>query len=474
MEDADTSHFLAVDLGADSGRVILGTLSSSKLSLETVSRFPTKGTYMFNTLRWNVVRFWEEIKKGLSIVAGKKKINLKGIGVDSWGVNLVYLTGDRELAAIPFHYRDDLINTGDERMRVTLDMDRVFSITGIQELKVNGLVHLFGVKKLYPGVLKRTRSIIMIPDYFNYLLTGRLATEYTNATTTQFFDAKQKKFSEELLKPLDIETSVFPEMLEPGTLIGPLHREVQLETGLGPVNVYTVASHDTGSAIVGVPAEGDNWAYLSSGTWSLLGIELKTPIITIRARKFNFTNEGGAFGTIRLLKNVMGLWLLQKCKEIWEKESNKMFSYQELSGEAEKETTDAIIDIDAPEFLNPRNMVEAIEQHCRENGQKTPETRGQIVRCIYQSLARKYQEVISQLEEVTGKKIERLYIVGGGSQDDLLNQIIAGTLKIEVCIGPVEATAAGNIMLQAYATGVVSGLSEIREIIRNSFTRYDH
>jgi len=462
--------FIAIDLGADSGRIVLGTLKGHHLVIDEVHRFPTKGFDDDGCFRWDLPEYWKEVKTGFKKVSLDTNLDIQGIGVDSWGVNLVYLDGEDELVCPPFHYRDDLIHTGDSQMRKSLDMDRVYEITGIQEVKYNGLVHLFGIKELYPEVLERTRSIVMIPDYFNFLLTRKLYTEYTNATTTQFFDAYEKSFSSEILRPLDLTPQTFPGTNNPGKMISILDESVQREVGLGPVPVWSIASHDTASAVLGVPAVGENWAFLSSGTWSLIGVEIEKPIINETSRKFNLTNEGGAFGKIRLLKNVMGLWIIQRCRDIWMQETGFPLSYEELSEEAEYQGVNYIIDVDAPEFFNPPNMLEAINQHCRENGNDIPENRGQYIHLVYNSLAAKYRTVIEELETTTGKSIERLYIVGGGSQDAVLNGMIASNLRgIEVYAGPAEATAIGNIMMQAYGKGLVSGQEQIREIIRNSF-----
>ncbi len=464
------NSFIAIDLGADSGRIVLGTLKEKKLTLDEIHRFPTRGFNDNGCFRWDLPAYWEEIKTGLMKVALDTNLNVEGIGVDSWGVNLVYLDEDSELVCLPFHYRDDLIHTGDTLMRKSLDMNKVYEITGIQEVKYNGLVHLFGIKELYPEVLERTKSIVMIPDYFNFLLTRKLFTEYTNATTTQFFDARNKSFSSEILRPIGLTPFVLPSTINPGKMISPLGRAVQQEVGLDSVPVWSVASHDTASAVVAVPAEGENWAFLSSGTWSLIGVEIDSPIINENSRRFNLTNEGGAFGKIRLLKNVMGLWIIQRCRDVWMEETGFPLSYEELSEEAEYQGVNYIIDVDAPEFFNPTNMLKAIDQHCRQNGYEIPENRGQYIHLVYNSLAAKYRMVIDELETTTGKSIERLYIVGGGSQDSVLNGMIASNLRdLEVYAGPAEATAIGNIMMQAYAKGLVSGQDEIRTIVRDSF-----
>lgn len=465
---SDATSYIAIDLGAESGKLLVGTLRSKRLTLETLHRFPTKGFYDDDVFRWDLPSYWNEIKVGLSRASGR--MDLQGIGVDSWGVNLVYLNREDELICLPFHYRDSLIHTGDKEMRKALDMDRVYEITGIQEAIYNGLVHLFGVRELYPSVLSDSNSIVMIPDYVNYLLTGDLATEYTNATTTQFMDARSKSFSEEILRLLGLTPDHFPPTQNPGSQLGTLRESVQKETGLGPIPVWTVASHDTASAVMGVPAEGDNWAFLSSGTWSLLGVEIDSPIINEDSKRFNLTNEGGAFGTVRLLKNVMGLWILQQCRDIWQMETGSPLSYEEMSSEAEAQAVDFTIDVDSPELFNPPNMVEAITTLCIQQGSYIPENRGQIIHLVYSSLAEKYEQVLDEIEATTKRPIERLYIVGGGSQDSALNQIIASTLKdIKVFAGPSEATAIGNILVQAYANGEVSGLQEIREVVRNSF-----
>ncbi|MCP4764561.1 MAG: rhamnulokinase, partial [archaeon] len=456
-------YYAAIDLGAESGRVILGVLDldNKKMEYDVIHRFPTKGTYVFETYRWNLLRFWEEIKIGLKKISNMEGIQLKGIGVDSWGVNLVFLTKDNEFACQPFHYRDDLIETGDKVMRETFNMEEVYEITGIMEMTLNGLPHLAGMHKKYPDILKRTEKIMMIPDYFNYLLTGIFTTEYSEATTTQLFDANKMEWSAKLLEPWGLKPSIFPKLLHPGHLVGNLNSFVQEEVGLGDIPVYTVASHDTGSAVVGVPADAkdNNWGYLSSGTWSLLGLEVSKPLINKKIKDFNMTNEGGAFKTIRLLKVIMGLFPIQRCKEIWDVEAEKEgieLTYEIILKEAMlEEPNRSIIDLEDPSFMNPKNMIEAIKQNCGKNNQPIPDTRARLARCIYDSLVKKYKDTIEKLEELTDIKIDRLHIVGGGSQADLFNQLIADNLGIEVFSGPVEATAVGNIMVQAYANGSV-------------------
>jgi len=489
-----SGDYVAIDLGASSGRVILGTLqneddkSKIKISYKIIHRFYTGEFYIFDTMRWNIYRFWEEILIGLKKLSEMPNLNLQSIGVDSWGVNLVYLTNDYELACQPFHYRDSLINEGEQLIQNLFDLKEIYNITGIQHLNLNGLIHLCGLKKKYPEIINRTSKICMIPDYFNYLLTRNLTTEYTNASTTELVDIYKKDWSNKILEKLRIKKDVFPLILKPGTKIGTIHPSVKKQCNLNDLDVIAVATHDTASAVISVPIDMDSkevksyeCAYLSSGTWSLLGVEINHPIINEKSRELNFTNEGGAFDTIRFLKNIMGLWLIQKCKSIWDVKikkgkinnldnSIKELTYSLISEEAEKsEPKRSIIAVDDPIFFNPINMEEAIQKYCEKTNQPIPKTIGQIARCIYDSLAVRYKEVINLLEEILGYKIKRLYIVGGGSQDKLLNQLTANELKIDVYAGPIEATAIGNIMMQAYAKGFVNNLNEIRKIIRNSF-----
>ena len=462
-------HFIGIDLGASNGKIILGTLEDrKKIKYEVIHRFITEIINIDNSQRWNIQKIWYEIKQGLIKISKINDLDIKGIGIDSWGVNLVYLTKDLKLTCQPFHYRDELTLIGDKKMREIFDMNEVFSITGIQEMLINGLVHLIGIKEKYPEILAQTDKIIMIPDYFYYLLTGKLTTEYTNATTSQLFDARKKKWSETILSKLNLKTSMFPRVSFPGDYIGSLTDHVKNEVQLDYIPVHAIASHDTGSAVIAIPAEGKNWAFLSSGTWSLLGVEISEPIINEKTRKYNFTNEGGAFNTIRLLKNVMGLWILQRCKAVWD-EKDKNLTYTMISEEGSQvKSNNTIIDVDSNEFFNPKNMVEAIQDHCKKNDFIVPEKREEIARVVYDSLVSRYKEVFNRLEEVTGNKIERLHVVGGGSRDKFLNQLTANQLEIDVYCGPVEATALGNIMMQARGSGIVKNLGEIREIIRNS------
>lgn len=464
--------YIAIDLGAESGRLIVGSIKNSVLKLKEYHRFPTKGTYLFDSFRWNVFRFWEDIKAGLAKISNAEGSNFSGIAVDSWGVNFVYLTEDLELACFPFHYRDDLMIDGDKAMRENNDMNEIFKITGLQEITINGLPHLWGVKAKYPKILERTSKICMIPDYFNYLLTGKLFGEYTNASTTQVLNVSTRKWDPSIINKLGLNPEIFAPLLYPGTKIGTLHSQVKEETLMGDVPVWAVGSHDTASAIAGIPAEGENWAYLSSGTWSLFGIEIKAPIVNDTVKKYNFTNEGGVFDTIRLLKNIIGLWLLQRCKFQWEKELGDVpeISYDNLTKEAEKEEPNrTIIDVDDPAFMNPKNMVEEIQNYAKRHNLKVPETRGQISRCVFDSLVVKYKKTLAELEEITGKKIDTLHIIGGGSKNALLCQLTASELGVKVIAGPVEATAIGNILMQGYASVIVSNLSELRKIVKNSF-----
>jgi rhamnulokinase len=474
-KNMENQNFIAIDFGAESGRLIVGSLNNRKLQMEEIYRFKTQGTTIANSLRWNVVRFWEEIVEGLRKYKIKYGTKAAGIGIDSWGVSFVGLNKYDDLAYLPFHYRAELIaDPMLEEFKSSIGEALIFNNTGIQFMALNTSVHIYAMNKKYPDYRSIVKTWLMIPDYFYYLLTNVKINEYTNASTTQLLNARKRTWDDELTQILNIKKTQFPPLMHPGQLIGTITSQVQTQTGLDAIPVYTVATHDTGSAIVAIPhpepnAPGELWAYLSSGTWSLLGVEIPEPIINAKIQAYNFTNEGGVDNTIRLLKNIMGLWLLQECKREWERTGDNC-DYENLTKEAlSAPPNQALILPDDTRFFSPASMIQEIQAFCKETNQHVPNTRAEIVRCIFESLACRYREAIEIIQELTEKKITTLHIVGGGSKNKVLTQMTADACQIPVITGPVEATAIGNLLMQARAAGQVKDLSEIRQIVKNSF-----
>jgi len=461
-------EFLAFDLGAESGRGIIGTLENSKLTLEEVTRFPTGIMHVMGHYHWNIFRFGEALKKSLSVCLHKHKCIPASIGIDTWGVDFSLLAEDGSIIGVPFAYRDARTKGAMEEVFEKITRDRIYHLTGIQFMELNSLYQLYAMKKANHPFLSIAKDLLFIPDTLNYMLTGIKKTEFTFATTSQLFNPVKQEWEKELFDALEVPIGLMQDVVKPGTIIGNLNQYITAETGMPSVPVTAVASHDTASAIVSIPATDDEWAFISSGTWSLMGVENQEPLINDLSSKYNFTNEGGAENTYRFLKNISGLWLLQQCRKAWMK--TRTYSYPEL---VEMCTTAepyfSFIDVDAPDFVNPADMPAAIADYCKKTGQPVPETHAQIVRVILEGLALKYRHVLDQLKEVTGKKISKIHIIGGGTQNHLLCQFTSNACQLPVVAGPAEATAAGNIMMQALALKEVSSLQEIRNIIYQSF-----
>lgn len=462
----DTHHFIAFDFGAESGRCILGSLNNNKISLREISRFPTGMMTVGEHFHWNIFRLYEEMKKSLKICAAEK-INIESMALDTWGVDYSLLASDGSILSVPYAYRDPRTNGAMESLFKIIPREKIYELTGIQFLQLNTLFQLHAQKKEKSPLLDVASDLLFMPDTFNYLFTGIKKSEFTFATTSQLYNPVRKNWDPEIFKALGINIDIMQDIVKPGTVLGDLSGRICKETGIDHMLVTAVASHDTGSAIVSIPAEDENFAYISSGTWSLMGIETHEPIISDKSLKYNFTNEGGAEGTFRFLKNIMGLWLVQECKHAW---ASKNYTYPQLVEIAqEAEPFKCLIDPDANDFLNPENMPEAIRDYCKKTGQPVPDSDAQIVRCVFESLALKYREVMDQLKELAVKPINKLHIIGGGTQNELLCQYAANATGVQVITGPAEATATGNIMMQALALGYVKSLPEIRKIIKNSF-----
>jgi rhamnulokinase len=455
------SHYLAIDLGAESGRALLGSLSGGKLAVEELHRFPNTPVRVQGALYWDTLRLWHEIQHGIGVAVRERKVTLDGIGVDTWGVDFGLLGADGLLLDMPRHYRDARTNGVMEQLFVVVPRAHVFGYTGVQFMQFNTLYQLFAMWLKESPALGMAHRFLNMPDLFNYWLTGVARSEATIASTTQFFNPETMTWATELLKRLDIPTDMLPEIVEPGTLLGRM-------TDAPHTPVYATAGHDTAAAVAAVPAApGTNWCYISSGTWSLMGLELDRPVINAQSLAANYTNEVGVSGKIRFLKNIAGLWLLQECRRAWMLEGAE-YSYEQLARmAAEARPFSATINPDA--FLEPGGMPAKIAQHCAGTGQVAPATHGEYARAILESLALRYRQVLEDLATLSGRKIEVIHIVGGGSRNALLNQFVADCTGRRVIAGPSEATAIGNILVQAMGAGELANLEEVRHVVRNSF-----
>lgn len=458
-------HLVSVDLGAESGRVILGTLRGGKLAMEVVHRFPTGATEVNGTLRWNVIGFHGEILRGLSMIAARK-VKVAGISCDSWGVDYVLTRDDAPLVSQPFQYRDPRTERTFGPTVRKLGAPAIFAETGVMFMGINTLYQLVDDVRSRPELLKAAHRFLHIGDYFNWLLCGVPRAEVSLASTTQLWNPRRKTWSSKLIGDLKLPGHLFPIVVPSGTILG----KTRGVPGLESAKVIASCSHDTGCAVAAVPTEpGEDWAYLSSGTWSLLGVELPKPLINEEVRAANLTNEAGFDGTTRFLKVLVGLWILQECRREWERTDGPT-DYGIIAKLAKKAPTlRSLIRPDDPRFAAPGDMVRKIQSFCRETRQPVPTSPGAIARCILESLALLYQSEVETIERLTGRTIRRLHVVGGGSKNDLLNQATADALGRTVIAGPTEATAAGNLLIQAHALGKVHGLTGIRKVVRASF-----
>jgi rhamnulokinase len=461
--------FLAIDLGAESGRAILGTLENRRLTLEELHRFQNTPVRLPTGLYWDTLRLFYEIRHALAICGRERKIALDGIGIDTWGVDFGLLGSDGALVDNPRHYRDARNNGMIEKTVAVVSREEIFRQSGIQFMQLNSLYQLHAMKLSGSPALKAATRLLFMPDLLNYWLTGVAKAELTIASTSQFYDPARRQWATDLFDRLGLPAEILPEIVAPGTKLGPLLPEIAESSGLSAgTPVYATACHDTASAVAAVPSEGSSWCYISSGTWSLMGAEVDAPVINETSLALNFTNEQGAGGKVRLLKNIAGLWLLQECRRDWALQG-RQFSYAELTRMAEEAyTCGAIVDPNA--FHSPGHMPEQIAEHCRNTRQSVPDGPGTMTRCILESLAATYAKVLGNLETLTGARIDRIHIVGGGSQNTLLNRLAAAATGRAVIAGPVEATAAGNILVQAIGAEVISGLDEARAVVRRSFS----
>ena len=460
-----TTHYLACDLGAESGRLMLGTLASGKLSLEEIHRFPNTPVKTGTALHWNITALFDELKAGLKKAAARK-LPITSISTDSWGVD--YLLYDSRGAIIEptFHYRDARTAQGVANAKARVDWPTIYAETGIQFMPLNTIFQLAAES---PERLAEARQLLLIGDAFNYFLCGAAKNEESLASTTQLYNPRTKSWSKKLLTALNLPKKLFGPIVPSGTRLGPMKKELAAEVGLPQIEVIASCSHDTGAAVAAVPASGQNWAYLSSGTWSLMGVEWPHPVITEQGRELNFTNEIGYGGSVRLLKNIVGLWLVQECRREWARHG-KDYDYATLTRlAAEAKPFVSLINPADPRFVSPDDMPAKIAAFCKETGQPVPATHGAFVRCALESLALFYRVVLRQLETLVGRRIERLNVVGGGSRNTLLNQFTANALQIPVMAGPIESTALGNILVQAMTLGHLPSLAAAREVVRHSF-----
>ena len=462
-------NFLAIDLGAESGRAILATLDNGQLSLTDIHRFPNGPVRLPDGLHWDILRLWSEIKTALHIATHQHYVQLAGIGIDTWGVDYGLLDRTGALIGNPYHYRDQRTDGMVEEAFKRLPRERIFDLTGIQFMQLNTLYQLFSLVVRQSPSLQIAETFLTMPDLLNYWLSGRKVCEFTMATTTQCYDPRRCEWSQPLLAALSIPVRIFPEVVQPGTVLGPVLPEIAEETGCGAVPVIAPACHDTGSAVAAVPAENKNFAWISSGTWSIMGAEASDPIVNAQSLNYNFTNEGGVNGTWRFSKNIMGLWLVQECRRTWARAGEEL-SYTEITRLAsEAEPFRAVIDVDAAAFFQPGDMPARIQEYCKRTQQPAPESKGAIVRCALESLALKYRRVLDRLEEMLGYRLDPIHIIGGGTQNRLLTQLTADATRRSVVAGPGEATAIGNVLMQAVALGNLQSLDEARAVVRHSF-----
>jgi rhamnulokinase len=462
--------YLGVDLGAESGRVMAGLWDGQQMRLEPVHRFPNEPVEMGNGFHWDVARLWFEIQNGLTAAARTYGSRIVSVGVDTWGVDFALLSKSSELLGQPYHYRDRRTVGMMEAAFARVPRAQIFAETGLQFMELNSLYQLLALQKNSPELLAQADCLLFMPDYLHWCLSGARVAEFTIASTSQLLHPSGA-WSQKLLAQFNLPANIFPPIVRPGTKIGQLRESIAARTGLGKIAVTVPAAHDTGSAVAATPTTHTgraNWAYLSSGTWSLLGVEVAQAIVSPRVLELNLTNEGGVDGTYRLLKNIMGLWLVQQCRRAFESRGNKL-DYADLMPLAAGEPAlVSLVDPNHQDFLNPPDMPRAIQEFCRATGQPAPQSEGALVRCALESLALAYQSTIAALEEVTGTRIEVIHIIGGGSRNDLLNQFTADACARPVLAGPVEATALGNLLIQARGCGEIGSLAEMRSSVTRS------
>ncbi|MFP6768426.1 MAG: rhamnulokinase family protein [Planctomycetaceae bacterium] len=471
METMAERCFLGVDLGAESGRVVAGLFDGRTVRLEEQHRFTNGPVPVGDTLRWNVLGLWNGIREGLARAASVHGESVCSVGVDTWGVDYVLLSARDELLGLPWHYRDSRTTGMLDLAFDRVPREEIFAATGLQFMELNTLYQLLAMRQSDPQLLGQAARLLLIPDYFHWLLCGSRVIEFTNATTTQCFDPARNGWATDLLGRLELPAEIFPEVVAPGTTLGRLRDDVARAAGLERIDVVAPATHDTGSAVAAVPTSRtghSDWTYISSGTWSLMGAEVSDAVTGPETLALNATNEGGIDGTFRLLKNIMGLWLVQECRRAFVRDGRDG-DYDALTRQAEAVPAFvSLIDPDDPRFLSPACMPTAIREACRESGQPEPDSDGALVRCALESLALKYRMVLDGIESLSGVPSQVIHVVGGGCQNRLLNQLTADACGRAVVAGPVEATALGNVLVQARSAGELASLADIREVVANS------
>lgn len=460
--------FLAFDIGATSGRAILGRLEGVKFDIQEIHRFPNAIVELHGRYYWDLYQLYQAMRESL-LLCGQRGLSIDSIGIDTWGVDYGFVAADGTLLGLPRSYRDPYTEGAPEQLYRKISREELYRKSGIQIMNFNSIFQLFRARSEAFAPLLYAEKMLFMPDLLSYLLTGKQVCEQTIASTSQLINPTTRQWDPELLRAAGISSTLLPPLVAPGTFIGELGDALASETGLGKVPVVAVAGHDTAAAVAAVPATDRHFAYLSSGTWSLMGIEAEQPIINDASYNYNFTNEGGIEGTVRFLKNITGMWLLERCRADWEKEG-RQYNYPEIVRMAEEAASfTTTIPPDDPDFANPRSMTEAIIDKCKKQGDAAPESDAEFVRCIFNSLAIRYKEVLELLREMAPFPIERLHVIGGGSQNTLLNQYTADCCGIPVVAGPAEATAIGNCLIQAIAQGAVADRWAMRQLIADSF-----
>jgi len=464
----ESKNYIAIDLGASSGRVMLSSITSYKLSIEECYRFPNEPIEQDGSLRWDFEKLFSEIKTGIAAAVKKCGGNIESIGVDSWGVDFGFIDMAGQLIGNPYHYRDSRTDGMMEKAFAVMPKRKIYEDTGVQFLQLNTLYQVLAMSHSNSDILQKAYKLLFIADLVTYFLCGRIFSESTIASTSQMLDVRKLGWSTSIFKELQLPIELMADLVAPGTSLGTLKKELQIELGCGPIPVVAVASHDTASAVAAVPAAQDSWAYISSGTWSLIGVEIPDAIINDETFEYGFANEVGVGGKNRLLKDLMGMWLIQECFRQWQEEGT-VFKYADIVEIAEKATPfTAIIDTDDHDLFSPGKMEDKINICLKKTGQKAICDKGQIIRVVLESLAFKYRDTLRQLEDITKRKINVVHIVGGGSQNELLSQFAADAIGCKVVCGPVEATSIGNIIVQALAAKQIDSLSHARDIIGRS------
>jgi rhamnulokinase len=467
--------YLAIDLGAESGRTIVGALDGAQLTLIETHRFANGPVRLLDGLHWDILRLWSDIKEGIRKSSAQIDHKLESIGLDTWAVDFALLDKNKSLLSNPFHYRDARTDGMLDEAFLRMPRAEIFANTGIQFMQINTLYQLLAMAMHRSPLFDIAKTFLTIPDLFNFWLSGEITNEFTNATTTQCFDPLKRDWATQVLTAMEIPSHLFGPVMDPGMQIGTLLPSLTKETGAGAIPIVLPACHDTGSAVVAVPAENQNFAWISSGTWSIMGAEVHEPSLSEKALEYNFTNEGGVsrtrqgVGTWRLSKNIMGLWLVQECRREWMRAGEEI-SFDVLTQlAAESEAFVSVIDPDVDEFIHPGDMPKRIQKFCADTNQHVPQTKGQIIRVALESIALKYRLVLERLEELTGKHFDSIHIIGGGTKNKLLNQFAADSTGLTVVAGPVEATAIGNILMQSIGMKHLGSLADAREVVRASF-----